>query len=126
VSDRALKLTRHLVQSKARQLFPGHAPDDILLVLDEYGAGEDVGDRERVQLAILKLSEGDPDKLRHYADVAKSDFRDVLAWAEYPHQSCHGFGTLDAKTRLELERKDLQQYLDWLNSGDESGDLKCV
>jgi hypothetical protein len=40
----------------------------------------------RVHLAILKLSEGDPEKLLDYIEAARIDYRDVLAWAEYPEQ----------------------------------------
>jgi hypothetical protein len=35
-----------------------------------------------VQLAILKLSDGDTDKLLYYTDLAIKDFRDVLFWTE--------------------------------------------
>ena len=37
---------------------------------------------ERVQLAILKLSEGSDEKLRQCVDGAKRDYRDVLLLAE--------------------------------------------
>jgi hypothetical protein len=47
-------------------------------------------ERERVQLAILKLSEGDIGRLQRYVEVAKADYRDVLAWAEYPEQTRAG------------------------------------
>ena len=43
--------------------------------------------RERVQLAILKLSDGNEDKLREFVAVAKRDYRDVLFWAEYPEEA---------------------------------------
>jgi len=34
-------------------------------------------------MAILKLSEGDLTKLRHYIDAAQQDYRDVIYWAFY-------------------------------------------
>jgi hypothetical protein len=38
---------------------------------------------ERVRLACVLLSEGDPAKLRHAILQARSDSRDVLYWAFY-------------------------------------------
>ncbi len=41
---------------------------------------------DRVLRAILTLSEGDIERLQHYADVAETDYRDVLFWAETPRR----------------------------------------
>ena len=40
----------------------------------------------RVLRCILHLSQGDPVKLKHYTDVAQTDWRDVIYWAEYDEQ----------------------------------------
>jgi hypothetical protein len=40
---------------------------------------------ERVLLAILTLARGELDTLRQCADSARSDWRDVLYWAENQH-----------------------------------------
>ena len=56
-----------------------------MAMLNEYGTEPYEQERERVQLAILKLAEGDIDKLLHFTQAAKGDFRDVLYWAEYLH-----------------------------------------
>jgi hypothetical protein len=58
-----------------------------LELLDTYGVAAHERERERVQLAILKLSEGKEEKLREYVGVAKRDYRDVLFWAEYPEEA---------------------------------------
>jgi hypothetical protein len=55
-----------------------------MAILDEYGTEPYEQERERVQLAILKLAEGEIDKLLHFTRAAKGDFRDVLYWADYP------------------------------------------
>jgi hypothetical protein len=60
--------------------------DELMKLLNRYGSREGDRERERVQLAILKLSEGDPEKLRSNIEAALIDYRDVLAWAEYPEQ----------------------------------------
>ena len=38
----------------------------------------------RVQFAVLVLAKGDLVMLRHYAEQAAADYRDVLYWAFYP------------------------------------------
>ena len=70
----------------------------------------------RVQLAILKLSDGDSEKLQDYIQAARIDYRDVLAWAEYPEQNRSG------KTRYNTDldvyeailKADREQYEAWL------------
>ncbi len=53
----------------------------ILGVLDLYGTETYERERERVQLAIIALSEGSEDKLLYFVQIAKADYRDVLHWA---------------------------------------------
>jgi hypothetical protein len=43
----------------------------------------------RVQLAVLELAKGDLAMLRHYAEQAAIDYRDVLYWAFYPDNGSH-------------------------------------
>ena len=69
------------------QQFPDRDAATVLALLDRYGTRRFERERERVQLAILKLSGGDIEKLRHGLDVARRDYRDVLYWAEYPDRS---------------------------------------
>ena len=52
-------------------------------------------DAERIQLAVLKLSEGDTDKFLAAAELAQLDWRDVLVAA--------GFGN------------DLEAHLKWID-----------
>ena len=77
----------------------------------------------RVQLAILKLSEGDPEKLRHYVQAARTDYRDVLAWAEYLEQLRSGKtrfnSTLDEyEAILERDRRQFEEWLDTVRETD--------
>lgn len=105
---------RDLMLSKFRSLFgEGSEADALLQELERYGRRE--GDREvnRVQLAILKLSSGKTELLRHYVAVALTDYRDVLAWAEYPEQMEAGFG-LSPQEEAEIRRRDRAQYAAWL------------
>jgi hypothetical protein len=75
------------VEVLASVLFPNHEPGVVLSALNEYGLAAHEHERERVQLAILKLCNGDEDKLLHYVSAAKADYRDVLMWADEPPPS---------------------------------------
>jgi hypothetical protein len=112
-----LKPTPDWVATKVREVFSQENPDDVMEILDLYGVESYERERDRVQLAILKLCEGSQEKLLHYLDVAKNDYRDVLAWAEYPDAmrlSVAETDALDTQSRRELEERDRQQYLVWL------------
>lgn len=75
-------------------------------------------DREpyRVQLAALKLAGGNLDQLRGLIALANSDYRDVLASAEYPAYAQDA--SIYQRTESERQRvidADFRQYQDWLN-----------
>src|SRR5689334_15889095 len=65
---------------------------DNLPLIGPSGAGDA---HERIRFAVLKLSDGNLEKLRDIVDQAKIDWRDVLVWA--------GFGN------------SLTAHLDWAN-----------
>src|SRR5436305_14816332 len=79
--------SRDEVVAAVEATFPESAYARVLKLLDSYGVESHERERERVQLAILKLSEGNEEKLRQNVDVAKRDYRDVLFWAEYPEEA---------------------------------------
>jgi hypothetical protein len=98
-----------------RRVFPQNDEREILVLLQKYGVEEHETGQDRVYLAILKLC--DEEKLTdpsHYVNIAKQDFRDVLAWAEYPNQMKFGY-TKDPVKTAELIKKDQEQYQAWLN-----------
>ena len=85
---------------------------ELLAQLQRYEGYEPA----RVQLAVLKLSEGDPEKLQGYIEAASVDYRDVLSWAEYPQQINSGasrYNTAPDEYEAILEA-DRQQYENWL------------
>lgn len=96
---------------KIRQVFPDSDPTAVQRQLDEYTGP----DRLRVQLAVVKLSdEDDRDSPTHYLDAARTDYRDVLAWAEYPQQLRPDWFTLSVTERAKVLKSDRQQYARWL------------
>lgn len=54
----------------------------------------------RVQLAILALADGAPDKVLPLVEAACRDYRDILYWAEYPEESSNG-----RQTRAEMAER---------------------
>ncbi|GAB1512975.1 hypothetical protein [Actinophytocola sp. KF-1] len=100
-----------LLATKIRQVFPDRDPVEVQRVLDGYAGQE----RARVQLAIVKLCDEDGvDKLRHYVDTACQDYRDVLAWAEYPQQMRPDWFSLSVTERAKVVKADRQQHARWL------------
>jgi hypothetical protein len=94
--------------------------DRALLLLDTYESSKrersDAG-RARVQLAILKLSDGRINKLEDAVVLANRDFRDVLAYAEYPTEMGYDWNTLKSMPAEAVQRirdADRRQYEEWL------------
>ena len=79
--------TRADVIAAVQATFPDGAVPHILELLDAYGVEAYERERERVQIAIVTLTEGDEGKLGYFIGAAKRDYRDVLFWAEYPEES---------------------------------------
>jgi hypothetical protein len=97
--------TRDDVVATVRKTFPESAHARVLELLDTYGVESHERERERVQLAILKLSEGNEEKLREFVAVAKRDYRDVLFWAENPDEA-----RLDTLEKRERVRKMFEKF----------------
>src|SRR5690348_12940852 len=121
--------TREKVIEKVRRLFPDPALDDALAVLDDYGAEPYQREKERVQLAALKISNGDLERLRQAMAIARTDYRDVLAAAEYPNGFRAEWASPAPVTEADLSRarqEDARQYRAWLDGEDAAaGFLTC-
>lgn len=110
--------SRTLVLRKLCQVFnDASSAQKALNFLDDYGVESYELERERVQLAILKLSEGELGQLRHYVKAAKTDYRDVLAWAEYPEQMRADVAEPNMSPEMlrAIRERDYQQYTQWLS-----------
>src|SRR6266446_4932918 len=97
--------TRDEVVAVVQKTFPESNWPRVLELLDDFGVEPYERERERVQLAILKLSEGNEEKLREFVAVAKRDYRDVLFWAEYPEEA-----RLDTPEKRERVRKMFEKF----------------
>lgn len=73
-------------------------------------------EREHVQLVILKLSDMDPDELKHNLEAARIAYRDVLAWSEHPDQVETGASDFNSPPYVikQIKEWDRDQNLKWL------------
>lgn len=90
--------------------------DTVMTILDEYGTEDWQRGVNRVRLAVLKLAGGDIQALRREIDVAKRDYRDVLAYAEYPEymKKVSPFANITELERKKIILADWMQYQSWL------------
>jgi hypothetical protein len=105
------------VERVVRRDFPAADYASVLRVLDKYGSKtKEERSAARVQLAVLKLALGDMNELRRHIVAAETDYRDVLAAAEYPLAAIRGsaFTTLSEKERQNIYESDWGQYQQWL------------
>ena len=105
------------VLMKIQRYWPEIDPGEILNLIDQYGTEEHEKEIKRVQLAILKLSGGERSHLPKLVDIAKTDYRDVLAYAEYPEEiraSIEEMRKMSIDEVAAMRHRDRQQYLNWL------------
>lgn len=108
MNDHVLK---SILIKKLETLFPdSKIRDEVLEIIKTSG-------NTRMQLAILKLADKNPsiEKIIEFTEYANKDYRDVLAWAEYPRQAKNPIFNDSDKSRKQV-KDDLQEYNDWLNS----------
>jgi hypothetical protein len=128
-------VTRKLVLAKLNSAFPDPgAAAEALAALDRFEGPV----RDGVQLAIIKLSDGQLWKLRELVQQARKDFRDVLYPAQAPEQFRNLSPRFDptqfrgrppgkkpsgkeaaalAKKESAMQKRDQKQWLDWLAGG---------
>ena len=105
-----------ILTRKLRSLFPDEKKrNEVKAVLDTYGTEAYEKEPLRVRLAILKLSDSDPDEIKRTTDFAKQDYRDILSWAEYPRQS-KKWSMPDGPKKKKLIEADRTEYEDWLRT----------
>ena len=109
------KVARKHVERIVRRDFPSEQFENVMAILDEYGKEKFENEVSRVQVDILKLSSGSIDSLRKNVKAAKSDYRDVISWAEYPNYRWDT-SKLSIEEQKEICSKDWKQYLDWVNA----------
>jgi hypothetical protein len=107
-------VNRSDVERIVRRDFPSDNWATVRDLLDYYGTATHEREKDRVQLAILKLADGSIDELLIQIQTAKLDYRDVLSLAEYPS---YRWSEKDESKIQKMYRDDWQQYSDWLSEG---------
>ncbi len=74
--------TRQQVLQDVQINFPRQDPSQIMELLDLYGLEASEQQRERVQIAILSLSNGNLPRLFDLVEMAKYDYQTLLHQAE--------------------------------------------
>ena len=113
----SLEHSHDLVLKKLRDCFPDPAKaEEALAILESYGTESWHPGKDRVRLALLKISKGDIGKLRSYTRGALSDYRNTLVAAEFPEEGQASSKTPPAEMAL-IRRRDREQFEAWLRSG---------
>jgi hypothetical protein len=89
----------------------------VLSILDEFGKQDWNRPDPRVRLAILKLANGNLDRLLDESRTAIQDYRAVLSEAEYPRYSRKiGLGDDPESVQRAVIDDDWRQYREWLEN----------
>ena len=91
------------VEKAAKDAFPDSDISEIMTLLNTYGVEPYERERERVQLTIIKICQGDASKLSYQIEVAKIDYRDILVFANRPLPSPEEGANLQAKAQEILK-----------------------
>lgn len=95
--------------------FPNKPISEIETILKQYVSESQTG-RNRVYASILKLSNGNIDKLIKGVEQANKDFRDIISIAEFPNYSENAFtNNLSNEKEKQLIEKDWKQFKAWLD-----------
>ncbi len=114
--QRVPRVSRRDVLRVIRREFPGEPFDAVLALLDRYGAEAWERERDRVQLAALKLAAGSVAELERQVAAAKRDYRDAIAQAEYPGGLSAALlpAPPDAGEERAMDERDWDHYRRWL------------
>ena len=88
---------------------------NVFAILREYGTESWHRECTRVRMAALKNAGGDIERLRQEINIAKCDYRDTLATAEYPEYSRRGSLSMPDDEKVRIYETDWRQYQKWLH-----------
>ena len=112
---------QEVVKREIRSLFPNTSPSAIHELFEANLPF--TGSAERLQLALLKLSNGDLNELRRLLErvwtpsgLGNAEPGRIIAMAEWPEAQAMGFeyAKLLPEEQEQIFRRDLRQYLRWV------------
>lgn len=109
-----MELTPDLVRTLVDRLFPPGERSAALALLEGYGGAPHERESLRVRVAALKVSGGQLGELERSIAHARMDYRDVLAWAEYPGALTMSTWKMPPAEAARVRAADRTQYLAWL------------
>jgi hypothetical protein len=109
-----IELTPGLVRLLVERLFPLEERGAVDAIIGRYGSAPHEREAVRVRVAALKLSGGKLSELERVIAHAQRDYRDVLAWAEYPEELIQPTWRLPEGQVARIRGADRAQYLAWL------------
>ena len=114
--QRVPAVSRDDVLRVIRRDYPAALFTTVLSILDEYGAEPWERERDRVQLAVLKLATGSVEEIRRQVEAAKLDYRDALAQAEFPENlvSLTRAKLRSTEEQAAMDQRDWERYRRWL------------
>jgi hypothetical protein len=80
----------------------GRDADDVMRLLSRYGSDPSHREVDRVHRAIIVLSQSDLERVGHFVEVALTDHRDAIMWAEYPPDADEPRSYEELRARLGL------------------------
>jgi hypothetical protein len=86
------------VKRAVEQQYAPNERDEVYSILEPYTVNG-----SRLPLCILHLAQGRIADVKHYAECARNDYRDVIYWAESPAESA-----LDTPERIEDFQRTLK------------------
>jgi hypothetical protein len=104
-----------VLSRKMLQMFPD--PGTCAIAYEElarYGQEEYEREPDRVRVAILKLAGASLDGIGQWVGIAKNDYRDVLASAEYPNQLVAPTWEMAGDRCRQIQLEDARQYEEWI------------
>lgn len=116
VPELGIRVTREMLQKQVAARFPEPERDRVITALEALGAEGDALSA-RVQLAIVKLSGGRAAEVPDLIGLARTDYRDVLAAAEYRHEMAEGV-VADEAVIAAARRRDLEEFRTWIAEAD--------
>jgi hypothetical protein len=91
------------------------ARNRVIAVLNQYGTEPYEKEVVRVRLDILKPSGNSIEDVQRWVDIAKKDYRDILASAEYPSELLAPTWSMSKDETAIIRTTDRKQYEEWIN-----------
>ena len=108
--------TNELLVRKLGMIFPNTTTrEKAIEILNQYGTESYEQEIVRVRLDILKLAGNSIEDVEKWVKIAKKDYRDILASAEYPGQLLAPTWRMPKDEVSRIQTTDRNQYEEWVN-----------